>query len=153
MRHADSELDSLKYQLKAGHEAWQSSQGMAAKFQEELAEEESQKQLLHHELQIEKDKTDLLDARVCNLQAIVTEKSTQMRSLQSKVDSQSPELTTLRHRLNALEAQGSVTLPERVSKLLSDREEEVREARGSVTALIQKQTESHKVISELVFKK
>ena len=51
LQQAKRELDSLQFQLKAGHEAWQSSQGVAAELQKGLAEEESQKQLLHHELQ------------------------------------------------------------------------------------------------------
>ena len=135
LQQSINENSALNSQLRVGHEAWHSSQETAVALQNQLQEERQRTGLLSGELQAECQKAGQMESQIC--------------SLHQRCDSQTAELQSLRHQLSLLQAQGSSTLPERVSKILADKEEEVREGKQSVATLLQRQAETQRYVSEL----
>ena len=69
--------------------------------------------------------------------------------MQVEMSSVTSMMHTLRQELTLLKTQGTSALPERVSKIIAIKDEEVLGARQSVTSILQRQTESQRTITEL----
>ena len=145
LQQAMSENNALSGRLLVGQEA-------VAETKKQLDEERARSALLMQELQGECQKTvqmDFLAEELRGERQKTAQLESQVCSMNTRFDSQTAEMQALRHRLILLGVQGSGALPERVSKLLAEKNKEVQEGQQSVAALLQRQAESQRYISDL----
>ena len=152
LQQALNEGRVLQGRLQAGHEAWQSSQGELSCAKQELNEERQRNAYIFEELRRERQKVAHIESHLGEELRGERLKTAQMeatiQALRQQGDLQNAEVQAMRNRLSILEAQGT-SLPERVSKILADKEEEIREGKLSVAKMFQRQAEEQSYVSEL----